>query len=98
MLEEFVYLGKNNTIELSLAVDGKVIDHTTITRCQIICGETTLDSSVSSALFDLTKTDRLILKFGASSLTPKRYDCSLIIFNASNPLGLGWGKLIITVS
>lgn len=96
-IEEIVYNGRSNTIELSLTSDGVVIAHNTLSRCQVYVGATLIDSNVSPAWFDLTKTDRIILKFGASGLTAGRHTATLVIFDAMNPLGLVWGDLIITV-
>lgn len=96
-IEEVVYLARNNTIALSLTLDNAAIVHNTLTRAQVLVGATLLDSSVSPALFDLTLTDRLLLKFGASGLTAGRYAATLVVFDATNPLGLVWGDFVVVV-
>lgn len=96
-IEEIVYLLRDNTIVLSLSTDNAAIMHNTITRCQVIVGTTLLDSNVSPALFDLSQTDRLILKFSASGLTRGRYAATIAIFDATHTLGLVWGHFVIVV-
>jgi hypothetical protein len=95
--EEIVYLLRDNTIALSLSTDNVAIAHNSITRCQVTVGATLIDSNVSPTWFDLTQTDRLVLKFGASGLTAGRYTATLMIFDATHTLGLVWGQFVILV-
>jgi hypothetical protein len=97
LLEEIVWNGRDNTIELSLSVDGAAITHTSITRALLIVGATTLDSNTTPAYFDFTQADRLILKLGAAGLTVARTTARLIIYDASHANGLVWGDLILDV-
>lgn len=105
MIDEIVYLGRNNYVHLSLSVTDPaiipltpvIIDHTTLTRCQILVGTLLIDSAVFPSYFDFTNDNKLILKLGESQLTAGRYVSTLIIFNNENPLGIVWGNLIIVV-
>ena len=98
LIEETVYLNRNNDIALRLSSDGATITHTALTRCQVLVGDTNLiDSQVTPTLFDLTYADKLTLKFGASSLTPGRYTAKLYVFDDAHPLGLFWGEFVLQV-
>lgn len=95
--EEIVYIARDNSIALSLSSDNNVIAHNTLTRVQAMVGNTLLDSATSPALFDLTQTDRLSLKFGQSGLTAGRYPVTLVVFDAAHTNGLVWGDFVIVV-
>lgn len=96
--EEHVYLGRDNTIELRLCINDNPITHTHIIRCQVQVGASLLDSSISPSLFDLTKTDRLVMAFGQSGLIPGRYKSALIIYDSVREHGVVWSKFMINVS
>ncbi|MGZ4968057.1 MAG: hypothetical protein ACXV8O_01460 [Methylobacter sp.] len=97
-VEEYVYSGRNNTIELALSSDGVDITHTGITRCQVKIGTTVIDSSTSPELFDLTHTDRLILELGSSGLSEGDYTAKLYVYDINNTDGIFWGDFSLTVS
>jgi hypothetical protein len=96
-IEEVVYLGRDNSIALSLSSDGAAIVHNALTRVQVLAGATLIDSAVSPALFDLTKADRITLKFRLAGLTTGRYPCTLVVFDTLNTNGLVWGGFVIVV-
>lgn len=96
-IEEVVWLGRDNAIALSLLSDNAAILHTTLTRCQVIVGTTTIDSDTSPELFDLTLSDRLLLKFGGSDLEVGRHAVTLIVFDAEHTNGLIWDEFVIVV-
>ena len=97
LIEELVYLDRDNEIVLRLSSDGTTITHSGLTRVQLLVGDTLLDSQVTPALFDFTQADRLILKLGESDLTPGRYAATIYVFDDTHTLGLMWGALIITI-
>lgn len=102
MLEEVVYLGCDNAIELALLsaeADGLpvAINHTSIERCQVQVGSTLIDSATKPALFDLTSATQITLKFGDSALPVGRKLSTIKVFDAAHPDGLTWGQLYITV-
>ena len=103
LIEETVYLSRSNTIDLVLSsfdtvTNGYVvINHTAITRCQLRIGATLIDSNVAPTWFDLTNTDKLIIKLGGSALTAGRYNATLIIYDAGHASGLIWDDLVIVV-
>lgn len=97
LIEETVYLGRDNSIALKLSSDGVDIAHNEITRCQLRIGDTLIDSNVAPLWFDFAQADRLILKLGASALPIGRYTASLVIFDAGHSNGLVWGELAFIV-
>ena len=102
MLEEIVYLGADNAIELALLsaeADALpvVINHSIITRCQVQVGATLLDSNTTPALFDITSSTQITLLFGASTLPVGRNLATIKIFDAAHTDGIVWGQIFITV-
>jgi hypothetical protein len=96
-IEETVYINRDNTIELVLSVDGQPINHSCISRVQLLMGASALDSEVLSTLFDLTHSDRLILELGGAGLAAGRHAAQLIIYDSGDPNGLVWGNLVLDV-
>lgn len=97
LIEELVYLDRDNEIVLRLSSDGTTITHSGLTRIQLLVGSTLLDSQVTPALFDFAHADRLILKLGGSGMTAGRYPTTLYVFDESHPLGIHWGAFMLTV-
>lgn len=96
-LEEMVYTGRDNRIGLALSSDGVALNHTIITRCQLLVGGTLLDSSLTPAYFDLTLTDRILFKLGQAGLTLGKHVAELFVFDAAHTNGVRWCSLVITV-
>jgi hypothetical protein len=95
LINETVYIGRDNTIELALTIDGNVINHTLITRVQLIMGGTVLDSDVSPAFFNFANPDRLIMRLGGAGFAAGRHSATLIIYDAGSPNGIVWGNLAL---
>ncbi len=86
-LEFTIYPGRANTIELELTDDGKPIDHTLLSRVDVVLGGQTFDSLASPALFDLTRSTHIELKLAAAGLTAGRYSATLIVYDTVNYVG-----------
>lgn len=97
-ISESIYIGRDNTIELALSVDGVDLNHTGIVRCQVKIGSTMIDSDVTPELFDFTHADRLVLMFGDAGLNEGECTAKLYVFDANNQHGLYWGEFQLTVS
>ena len=97
LIDEEVYIGRDNTIILSLTSNKVAINHQIITRVQVQAGATLLDSNSKPDYFDFSTTDKLILKFGPAGLTAGHYPATLYIFDAGNINGRVWGKLMLVV-
>lgn len=94
---ETVYVNRDNTIDLALYENNVLINHTTITRVQVLIGSRTLDSYTNPNYFDMTSASKLKLKLGGASLTDGQYKAQLVIYDAVNYNGIVWGELTITV-
>lgn len=100
MDEEIVYLSNANTIERVLTRNDRALtaaEYGAITRCQVLVGATLLDSAVSPTLFDLTQTDRIVLKFGSAALQTGKRLATLVVFDDAHPAGLVWDQFSLTV-
>jgi hypothetical protein len=97
LIEELVYLDRDNEIVLRLSSDGTAITHSGLTRIQLLAGDSLLDSIVTPSLFDFTQSDRLILKLGGSNLSPGRYPTKLYVFDESHSLGIFWDEFMLVV-
>lgn len=99
MLEEKVYNGRDNTIEIALYVGSSILTHTTITRAQLQIGATTLDSNTlaEAAFFDFTEEDRIILRLGDAGLTAGAQVARMSIFYAGSVNGVVWGDIMLLV-
>lgn len=87
--------GFGNTSEIRLKLGASIIDHTQITRAQLVVDRTTvLDSETAPDLFDRTQTDRLILRLGAAGLALGHHTAKLITYDGTNPLGVLWNTPI----
>lgn len=101
LINEKVYLGRDNTIDLELLEDeGAIGDHTDIARVVLVFGqgETSLspapyleiDSLDEPALFDFTDSTKLILKLGAASIPKGRHTVRLVIYLSGLTNGATW--------
>lgn len=101
MLNEVVINNRNNVIAVKLLSDVAgtitVINPTTLTRCQVLVGTTLIDSAINPAFFDLSLTDRLILKLGSANLPVGKYTAKLYVFDSQNILGIEFLKFKIVV-
>lgn len=95
-LRETLWLGRDNTIDLALIVDGKRINHTSITRCIVDFGSVQVDSSTASDAFSFTAS-KLILKLGETQIQPGVYSMKVITFDAANMNGIVWGFIPVEV-
>ena len=87
-----VPLGSENSVKLALTADNApILNYSEITRVQVVTPTLTIDSNTSSAMFDLTQVDCVILKFGGSGLPLGLVPASLRIFTPLYmPDGLFW--------
>jgi hypothetical protein len=82
-LEFKIFPSRANSVMIALKKNGKVIDHTAITRCGIYVGSTLFDSQTEPMLFDLTNTTHVEIKLGQASpaLAVGKYPCKLVIYD-----------------
>lgn len=97
-INQAAYNGRDNAISLQLTSDNAVITHTGLTRCQLLVGDTMLDSALTPSLFDMTNADRIILNLGGAGLAIGTYAAILYVFDGNGPNGVRWGEFTLTVS
>lgn len=101
LILENVYSARDNVIDLVLTEDGTTMaDHSVITRIvlELGAGETflsaaphmTIDSSVNSEYFDLTQTDKIVLKLGDAGIPIGRHITKMSIYTPTYPDGATW--------
>jgi hypothetical protein len=95
--EEIVYKNFDNAIELALAVNDAIIDHTGIARAKVLLGNIEIDSADHPTWFDTTNKDRIIMRLSQSSLTIGRHVARLIIFDGEHTNGIVWGDFMLRV-
>ena len=110
---EYVYLGRDNRIDLVLLADGDVPQLDSITSMRLEVGSTSLDSQTHAGVFDWTQTvsaeeaalhdgvsegdPKVVLALGGQEISPGSYEARLILFDSGNPNGLVWGHIPILV-
>jgi len=87
---EFVYSGRDNTVDLYLTEDGiNIPDYTPIARVVMTVGAIVIDSDVDGSVFDWSG-DRLISRLGFSNIPAGAYRAKLETYDAGNPNGIVW--------
>ncbi len=98
---EYVYTGRDNTVDLLLKADGVAVDLSTVTRMLVadVDGAFSVDSSTSPGAFDWNpgSTGKLVITLGDESIPVGKYKCQLIVYDPTNPDGVVWGKVILIV-
>lgn len=97
ILKEKVETGRNTDIALLFLVNNKAIVHNQLTRVQLYLGDVLLDSLVQPGLFDLSFSDRLVIKLGQAGLAAGRYLCRVYLFDSVNTLGKPWDDDVLMV-
>lgn len=92
MKYETVYLGYENSIDLSFVTDGVATDLSDITRMTVEFGDDTVDSDTSPDAFDWSDTadGKMYLSFGYESIEVGSYDALVTVYDAVNTDGIVW--------
>jgi hypothetical protein len=108
MIEETVYIGRDNTIDLLLKADDVAQDLSGVTKMVLIDDSDKADavddisSEDHSAAFDWSSavTGKLILSLGevfeSEEIDRGRYVFNLVVFDPANTDGIVWDKIFIT--
>jgi hypothetical protein len=103
LITEYVYINRNNGIDLLLNADGAPQDLAVLTRAQIKdrSGNVIADSSTTPAAFDWNTAGNdgiLKLYLGSILTTANRYSSAeLIVYDSVNTSGVCWGKFNLVV-
>lgn len=103
---ESVYKGRDNTNDFILKADGVAVDLSGVTKMDLVFPAVTISSSNNPGVFDWSDgSGKLILSLGGSLKNPvggnadlqtgKRFEPSLIVYDADNLSGINWGKINI---
>jgi hypothetical protein len=91
----WIYNNHDNAIEAVLKENGAAINHSNITRVQVMsvssdCSmEVIADSDDYPAYFTFTQ-DSLIMKLGQAGISTGKYSCKLNVFDATTTNGIIW--------
>ena len=95
-LLEYVYNGKDNTIDVLLKEGGDAVDLSAVTRMVLkdLGGEWTIDYDTAPSAFDWDTgvTGKVIIALGDQSITAGKYWVRLIVYDAVNTNGIVWGN------
>lgn len=93
---EYVYNGRDNTIDLLLKADGSAVDLSTVTRMIIKdkngAWEVDEDDSASAFDRDTDVTGKVIIALGDQGITARNYQVQLIVYDPNNTNGIVWGS------
>lgn len=100
-LTEFVYLTRDNTIDLELRENGIPVNLTGLTRARLELRSVddptgavaVFDSDVTPTLFDwvtLGASGVLIINLGGTALVQGDYLARLVVYDGASPAGLVW--------
>lgn len=102
MITEFIYLGHDNPINKILKADGVAIALTSVTRMTLTFGAKLIDSDNGDAdpirwIKPGYATGEFRMFLGAETISPGPYQVPLIVYDPTNPNGIFWGRIPITV-
>jgi hypothetical protein len=101
---EYVYLGRDNSIDILLKADGVAVDLSSVTQIDLIVGDVTISSTNQGV--DLIRwaqvgydTGEVRLALGDSSITASgKQRAYLIVYDPTNTAGINWGAIDLYVS
>jgi len=104
MTTEIVWMGHGNTIDLLLNADNLTDedDLSSVTKITATFKSTTITSENKAAgaiTWDQEgyENREIRLDLGNQSIEPGGYDVPIVVYDASNPTGVVWGKIHIAV-
>ena len=102
MNTEFIYLGHDNSIDVILKSNGAAVALTSVTRITLTLGAKLIDSDNGDTdpirwIKAGYATGEMRLFLGAEVITEGNYQGALIVYDATNPEGIVWGRIPITV-
>ena len=107
---EFIYNGRDNTIDLGLVLDGDPVEASVPTKWLFVLEDSagvkiTKDSTIETTAFDVTQKERvsgevvsiLILKMGQEGIPAGRYTGVVTSIDPANLNGINWPSFPVTV-
>lgn len=94
-ITEQAYTGRDNLAEWQLSVNGSVIDHSHITRIQLVVDESIIaDSSANPAWFVLGNSGYIGLYLGQMGIPSGTHTAVLIVWDSTTIDGYRWDTQI----
>lgn len=100
MITETVYLNRDNIISLELRANNAAQDISASTRMLLRIGDKTIDSNLTSGVFDWSTSGangHLDLVLGHQELRVGMQRATLTIFDLTYSNGLVWGDFVVDV-
>jgi hypothetical protein len=101
-MPEIIYLGHDNSSDHLLKSNGVAVSLSGVTRMTLTLGSKLIDSDNGDA--DPIRwakagyaTGEFRLFLGAEVITPGNYQGVLIVYDGTNPNGVVWGRITISV-
>lgn len=84
--------GTDTESEITLSIDGVVIDHSLINRARLVLVDSTLtlDSDTYPAAWDFSDPAKIVFKLGCGDLVNGRYRGQLVTHDVDHPKGMAW--------
>jgi len=103
MQTEFVYLGHDNSIDLILKSNGTAVDLSDVTDMTLTFGAKLIksdngDSDPIRWIKSGYDTGEIRLFLGDQMIRAGNYNAPLIVYDPTNPNGIFWGSIPITVA
>lgn len=98
MITEIVYLARDNTIDLQLLSDGRVVSLASVTRIDVVDkkGTWSVTSVEAPHAFDWSAGNGMvILSFGLQNIPPGNYICLMVVYDQGNPHGIVWDEVTL---
>lgn len=101
-MEEHVYPGRDNTIDLVLKADGEATNLDSVTKITALIGDTLIESEDHEAGPIMWgnagyETGEIRLDLGDQGIAAGRYAASITVYDVENTNGIFWGYVTIVV-
>lgn len=98
MTVEKQYIDRDNVIDLLLKADDVAQDLSSVTKVDLIVGDTTVSDSTAGSFpikWTTGTTGKIQFQLGDESIPAGRYAARLIVYDATYPDGLVWGTFVL---
>ena len=93
MIVERQYIDRDNIIDLLLKADDVAPDLSSLTKIDLVVGDTTISDSVAASFpikWSTGTTGKIQLQLGDQSIPIGKYAAQIVIYDATYPDGLVW--------
>ena len=100
MITEEQYIDRDNIIDLLLKADDVAQDLSSLTKIDLVVGDTTISDSTAGSFpvkWSTGTTGKIQLQLGDQGLTAGIFTAKIIIYDATYPNGLVWDTFTLNV-